>query len=87
MRTTLLNLQAGEAGADWAEIVKGHSQTDRLLLKLFQGACLADKSARAYSLCRLLHLEKSLAIAVKLADKHNLTMLADRILQLEEVSN
>lgn len=48
-------------------------------LKLLAGACKAEKNARALDLATQLHLPKSLASALKLANHYKLGPLAERI--------
>jgi hypothetical protein len=62
-------------------------EMDVSLLKLINIACKADKLSRAIDLTYSLHSEESMDKAIKIANYHRFTGLADRMTSIKEVSS
>ncbi|KAJ2079481.1 DNA polymerase alpha accessory factor Mcl1 [Coemansia sp. RSA 988] len=83
--------QQGEAERSASEYPGGNTaharddlEQDKLLLRLIQLACKADKTQRAVDLALMIRLEKSFDAALKIAIYQKQTALAERLVRIKE---
>ncbi|KAJ2782167.1 DNA polymerase alpha accessory factor Mcl1 [Coemansia javaensis] len=77
--------EAARTGGDHAAAqARDDLEQDKLLLRLIQLACKADKMQRAVDLAHMIKLERSLDAAVKIAVHQKLTALAERIMRIRD---
>ncbi|PIA13071.1 hypothetical protein COEREDRAFT_78273 [Coemansia reversa NRRL 1564] len=70
-------------GGDTAH-ARDELEQDKLLLRLIQLACKADKSQRAVDLALMIRLERSFDAALKIAIYQKQTALAERLVRIKE---
>ncbi|CAN0216928.1 unnamed protein product, partial [Discosporangium mesarthrocarpum] len=62
-----------------SELASKQALLDTMVVKRLQEACAAEKPMRAMDLAPLLFLEKSFLIAIRVANHHGLTQLAENM--------
>ncbi|KAJ1829288.1 DNA polymerase alpha accessory factor Mcl1 [Coemansia sp. RSA 2599] len=67
-----------------SSLVRDELEQDKLLLRLVQLACKADRSQRAIDLALMIHLEQSFDAAIKIAIHQKQSQLAERLMRLKE---
>jgi hypothetical protein len=56
-----------------------HKETDKILIRLLQAACVANSQDRALDLCQRIALAPSYSICAKVLDHYGMTSLAQRV--------
>ncbi|KAJ1760401.1 DNA polymerase alpha accessory factor Mcl1 [Coemansia sp. RSA 2523] len=83
-----LSGEAERSGGDYPGGASGQSrddlEQDKLLLRLIQLACKADKSQRAVDLAQMIKLDRSFDAAIKIAVYQKQTTLAERLMRIKD---
>ncbi|KAJ1729167.1 DNA polymerase alpha accessory factor Mcl1 [Coemansia biformis] len=74
----------GEHSGDTAAQARDDLEQDKLLLRLVQLACKADKAQRAIDLALMIKLDQSFDAAIKIAIHQKQTALAERLMRIRD---